>query len=218
MIPSYPLRPTNGGPFKPDRDKRGQWAYEPKVNGWRAIVHAPTSRMWNRRGQRLSIEYEFAAVLEAIRNADLPPEMEWLDCEAFERRHALGKGSLVLLDYIPTDKATYGERQERILDAVRTGLPVIRHFTHLKPPEEDRLLLLDKYLPHNTTSEVKIGARVEPSFDLYDMWGVLQYMNNQWNAEVFEGFVAKRIDSPYPRQLRSPNQETPYWVKHRWDF
>ena len=56
--------------------------------------------------------------LKAIRNANLPPEMEWLDCETFERRHILGKGSLVLLNYIPTDRAPYTERQQALYDSL----------------------------------------------------------------------------------------------------
>jgi hypothetical protein len=54
--------------------------------------------------------------------------------------------------------------------------------------------------------------------DAKDMWLALPHINKKWNAEVFEGLVAKKLDSPYPRQLRSPNQESPHWVKHRWDF
>lgn len=199
MIPSYPLRPSNGGPLHLARPKRGQWTYEPKINGWRALVHAPTSRMWNRRGERLSIEYEFAAVLEAIRTADLPPEMEWLDCEALERRHDLGRGSLVILDYLAPDKTTYDERRKRIrsLDCVNIEIDYTEP-AHI--PNESLIVLQDH------------------SENLSEIWDTLQERNKLWKAEVFEGLVAKRIDSPYPRQLRSPNQESPYWVKHRWEF
>lgn len=207
MIPSYPLRPTNGGPLNLARPKRGQWAYEPKINGWRALVHAPTGQMWNRRGERLSIEKEFAAVLEAIRTADLPPEMEWLDCEALERRHALGRGSLVILDYIPTDKATYDDRKLLLADAIHPCGETRAGFERWQfdrvPPPADRVLLFQSPF---TASDL----------DYY--WQSLQALNKRWNAEVFEGFVAKRTDSPYPRQLRSPNQESPHWVKHRWEF
>ena len=199
MIPSYPLRPTNGGPLNLARPKRGQWAYEPKINGWRALVHAPTGRMWNRRGQRLSIEYEFAAVLEAIRTADLPPEMEWLDCEALERRHDLGRGSLVILDYLAPDKATYEERRNRIrsLDCLNIEID----YTEPAHIPNESLIVLQGHTEN-----------------LSEIWDALQECNKLWKAEVFEGFVAKRTDSPYPRQLRSPNQESPHWVKHRWEF
>jgi hypothetical protein len=206
MIPSYPLRPTNGGPLHLSRPKRGQWTYEPKINGWRAIVHAPTSRMWNRHGKRLSIEDEFAAVLKAIRNADLPPEIEWLDCEALERRHALGKGSLVVLDYMPPDiRATYEQRQETLRGAIHSSRIPHTKLDHIAPPQNDLLLLLDNY---------NFNDPINPE----SMWATLQDCNKKWNAEVFEGLVAKRLDSTYPRQLRSPNQESPYWVKHRWEF
>lgn len=207
MIPSYPLRPANGGPLHLARPKRGQWTYEPKINGWRALVHAPTGRMWNRRGQRLSIEHEFAAVLETLRNADLPPEMEWLDCEALERRHDLGRGSLVILDYLAPDKATYDERKLFLADAIHPSGETREGFERWQfdrvPPPSDRALLFQS--PFTAS-------------DLDHYWQKLQDLNKEWNAEVFEGFVAKRTNSPYPRQLRSPNQESPYWVKHRWEF
>lgn len=54
--PSYPLRPINGGPLPRARPKSGTWLYEPKINGWRAIVNTRTGAMWNRHGKRLSIE------------------------------------------------------------------------------------------------------------------------------------------------------------------
>jgi hypothetical protein len=196
----------NGGPFPIARPKRGVWAYEPKVNGWRALVHASTGRMWNRRGERLSIEKEFAAVLETLRNASLPPEMEWLDCEALERRHNLGRGSLVLLDYLAPDKATYEERQNTLYAALQDTLtpwPV----EHTSPPE-------DKLLHFAYTYQDGEDPELSPAA----AWEKLQNLNKLWKAEVFEGFVAKRLDSPYPRQLRSPNQESPHWIKHRWEF
>jgi hypothetical protein len=197
----------NGGPLHRARPKRGTWAYEPKVNGWRALVHAPTSRMWNRRGKRLSIEHEFTAVLEAIRNADLPPEMEWLDCEALERRHDLGRGSLVILDYLAPSKTTYDERKLSLADAIHPCGEIRKgferwQFDRVPPPSDSAILFQSPF----TASDI----------DYY--WQALQDLNKLWNAEVFEGFVAKRADSPYTRQLRSPNLESPYWIKHRWEF
>jgi len=162
--------------------------------------------MWNRHGKRLSIEHEFATVLKAIRNADLPPEIEWLDCEALERRHALGKGSLVVLDYMPPDiRATYEQRQETLRGAIHGSRIPHSNLDHIAPPQNDLLLLLDNY---------NFNDLINPE----SMWATLQDCNKKWNAEVFEGLVAKRLDSTYPRQLRSPNQESPYWVKHRWEF
>ncbi len=37
-------------------------------------------------------------------------------------------------------------------------------------------------------------------------------------APYYEGIVAKRGDSKYPHQLRDPDVEFPFWLKHRWQF
>jgi len=60
---TYPARPINGGPLDKAHAKHGEWFYEPKYNGWRALVHVPTGTMFNRHGQRLSIQQEFAKAL-----------------------------------------------------------------------------------------------------------------------------------------------------------
>ncbi len=93
---TYPLRPINGGPLPKSAPKTGDWTYEAKVNGWRALVHCESGRMFNRKGEPLSIAGQFDGVLNALEGACNDPALEWLDCEAFERRHALGKGSLVV--------------------------------------------------------------------------------------------------------------------------
>ena len=64
---TYPARPLNGGPLERALPKPGQWHYEPKYNGWRALVHAPSGTMFNRYGQRLTIQREFATALAALR-------------------------------------------------------------------------------------------------------------------------------------------------------
>jgi len=48
-------------------------------------------------------------------------------------------------------------------------------------------------------------------------WEALRRINREWSAEFYEGLVAKRTDSPYPRAT-SATQETPHWMKHRWPF
>jgi hypothetical protein len=99
--PSYPARPLNGGPLELAPPKPGQWSYEPKYNGWRALVHAPTGSMFNRRGQPLSIAGEFGRALERLRAAVVRVNgraVEWFDCEALDRRHALGRGTLLVFD------------------------------------------------------------------------------------------------------------------------
>jgi hypothetical protein len=53
--------------------------------------------MWNRHGERLTIARDFAPALEILKRS----QFEWLDVEALERRHNLGRGSLIVLDCLP---------------------------------------------------------------------------------------------------------------------
>src|SRR6266478_4854755 len=101
--PSYPARPLNGGALDLAPPKSGQWLYEPKYNGWRALVHAPTGTMFNRYGQHLSIAAEFANALKRLRETTVMVDgiaVEWFDCEALDRRHTLGRGTLLAFDYL----------------------------------------------------------------------------------------------------------------------
>ena len=107
--PTFPARPIRGGKLELAPKKSGIWFAEPKYNGWRALVHTPTGAMWNRHGQRLTIEREFAKALAALR-ALAESGLVWADCEALERRHQIGRGSLVVLDWIPdSGSPTYEE-------------------------------------------------------------------------------------------------------------
>jgi len=76
--------------------------------------------MCNRHGQRLTIEREFEAALGQLRSlAD--SGLVWADCEALERRHQIGRGSLVVLDWIPeSGSPTYEERREFLTWLVET--------------------------------------------------------------------------------------------------
>ena len=67
------------------------------------MVHAPTRSMFNRYGQPLSIAGEFGRALERLRAAVVRVNgraVEWFDCEALDRRHALGRGTLLVFDYL----------------------------------------------------------------------------------------------------------------------
>jgi hypothetical protein len=58
--------------------------------------------MFNRYGQPLSIAAEFGRALKRLRAVALLAEgraVEWFDCEALDRRHALGRGTLLVFDY-----------------------------------------------------------------------------------------------------------------------
>ncbi len=98
--PTFPARPINGGDLTKVREKFGEWFFEPKYNGWRTLFHAQTGAMFNRLGQRLTIEPEFAAPLAGLRQACSGYTVEWVDCEALERRHDIGRGTLIVLDWL----------------------------------------------------------------------------------------------------------------------
>jgi hypothetical protein len=199
----------NGGPLPLARPKRGRWIYEPKFNGWRAVVHTPTGSMFNRKGDRISIEHEFSPALAALKNChDIP---EWLDCEALERRHKLGQGSLIVFDYIPQsyDKTPLEARQLRLAQLLGNNGVEDYPYESANPPENKVLLLAYEYSETDPTV---------PDMTPTAAWPRLQRINSELGCQFFEGLVAKRLDSLYPTQLRSPDMEFPLWIKHRWEF
>src|ERR1051326_8703474 len=85
---TFPARPLNGGRFGLVA-KKAIHLWSPKFNGWRAVIHVPTGTMFNRQGEELTISNEFHEALENVSRSSI----EWLDCEARERRHEIGRGS-----------------------------------------------------------------------------------------------------------------------------
>ena len=202
QAPCYPARPVNGGPLPQALPKSGDWTAEGKYNGWRAWVHNPTGAMFNRRLEPLSITHQFKSALGTLR--DLP--WEWSDVEALERRHNFGRGSLILLDYLPPDPSQiYTARKSFVhLCAAMKGIEVHQELN--RPLAGDRV-----YLPMTWRWE---GAA--------ELWDILQRCNAALGckpgSEFWEGIVAKRNDSLYPRQQRNPELDFPFWMKHRWAF
>jgi hypothetical protein len=184
---SYPARPVNGGHLHYALKKVGPWSYEPKYNGWRALLHVPTGAMWNRHGKRLSIACEFARVVHLLK---LTP-FTWLDVEALSRRHGLGKGSLIVLDCLDKPHLPYAERRT-VLSAAIPTLPVAT-----KPADKS------DYLPPCYSDPLLV-------------WDQLQEVNQTLGCDFYEGMVAKRDDSPYPIQLNASEQTYPQWMKHRF--
>jgi len=179
------MRPISGGPFKAARDG---YVYEPKYNGWRALVHIETGAMFNRKGERLSIEKEFTSALDQMRRTLDAEAFKWADCEALERRHKLATGSLIVLDAVAPGY-TYAERRSwlaAVLPQLVISLP----------------------------NQIAIAPHVDPTTG----WAELQEINRRLGAEFYEGVVGKRLDSRYEIQLRSPDQESTAWIKHRWRF
>ena len=182
------MRPMNGGRFDLAYPKRGTWFYEPKYNGWRALVHAPTGTMFNRHGERLTIESEFKDALAMLKDS---PVAEWFDMEGLNRRHNLCRGLLVILDAILPE--TYQKRR-----AILEG-----RYGDLQP-----------FAPCQTICLVASS----PASEADTLWETLKKANTNLGVEFYEGLVAKKADSLYTMQLRSSKEETRDWIKHRWEF
>jgi hypothetical protein len=192
VFPTYPARPVNGGPLPMARPKRGEWGYQAKVNEWRGLVHVPSLTVFNRHGKRMSIEGCFRAALES-----LDTEHEWLDCGMLERRVPVGRGSVLVLD-IPLHRGTFAER---LAEVSRIGMA-------WQPPDA----------PPGGTVLHFAGSGVVAADGAAAFWEALLEGNRRAGCELFEGVVAKRMDSRYPVQLRSAEEKFPFWVKHRWEW
>ncbi len=196
---TYPARPIGGGRLDLAPRKTGTWFAEPKYNGWRALVHTPTGTMWNRHGKRLSIAAEFGPALRELRGL-ARHGLVWADCEALERRHAIGRGSLVVLDWIcETGAPGYEERRDILttfIEVERLSIGVWNSF-----PENAVLL------PPSIRDE---------SDAVLSFYLGLKEINRVLKCDFFEGVVMKRGGSPYPVQLRSETEECRAWCKHRF--
>jgi ATP-dependent DNA ligase len=195
---SYPARPIQGGKLDRAPKKIGLWYAQPKYNGWRAVVHCPSGTMWNRHGGRLSIAHEFDAALRELKKLS-ERGLVWADCEAMERRHNVGRRSLIVLDWIPDfGSPTYEERRS-FLEQV---LPL------------ERMSLGEGTMPEG--SVLLTPSIAETNGQALQLYRSLEAINRSVLADVFEGVVMKRAVSAYPVQLRSPDEKCRFWQKHRF--
>jgi hypothetical protein len=219
--PTYPARPVNGGPLpkalpKSNGPGGSPWYYEPKLNDWRGLLHRETGALFNRRLEPLSIAGQFANATEILSDAINDPALDWLDVMCLGRRIPLGKGSLVLLD-APLAPGDWTARQERLHQLVDAGAAQPWAHEQFLPPENAVLSFAYRY--EDEACQRAQGATViDPDLFPAAAWPRLQAINKQIGHTLFEGLVAKRTDSPYPRQLRNPELDFPFWVKHRWAF
>ena len=198
---TYPARPIQGGRLELAPPKRGVWFAEPKFNGWRALIHTPTGTMWNRHGDLLTIADCFRPALAAL--AKLADQgLIWADCEALERRHNLGRGTLVVLDFVPESGAPTYEQRRATLESVIQSNPVFSGDTTHSVPCGTVILTPN----HRVTSQSDALA-------FYEM---LRVTNRVLHCDFFEGVVMKRANSIYPVQLRSATEECRGWCKHRF--
>ena len=198
---TFPARPIQGGRLDLAPPKRGLWFAEPKLNGWRALIHTPTGTMWNRHGSLLTIADCFRPALATL--AKLASRgLVWADCEALERRHNLGRGTLVVLDVIPESGTPIYTARRAILESV---LPI------------------DAVFSGDTSRPVPCGAvvlsptmRADSHADALAFYQRLREANRAVRCDFFEGVVMKYAGSAYPVQLRSATEEYPRWCKHRF--
>ena len=183
---TYPARPIQGGRLELSPPKRGLWFAEPKLNGWRALIHTPTGTMWNRHGALLTIADCFCPALAILANLT-SRGLVWADCEALERRHHLGRGTLVVLDVIPESSSPIYAARRAILES---------------------LLPCDPVFDGDTSRPVPSGAvvltparRVDSHAEAFAFYQRLREANRALGCDFFEGVVMKRADSPYPVQL-----------------
>ena len=197
MIPC-PARPISGGNLQLAPEKSGDWRYEPKYNGYRAIFDL-NGQIYNRHqtplDPRVAKEFEWARgrLAEAWpRGLTVPKpyqERGLIDFEGLERRHLLAKGTLVVLDLIP-------DRQTSV-------------------PYSFRRAMLEAYpeAPLDPRQWQPKSLYRAPSFrDGLELWKKLRELNV---GDFYEGVVAKRADSNYPIQYSE--KEFAGWVKHRWN-
>jgi len=198
---TFPARPIQGGRLDLAPPKRGMWFAEPKLNGWRALIHTPTGTMWNRHGKLLTIADCFRPALAAL--AKLASRgLVWADCEALERRHNLGRGTLVVLDVVPEFGTPTYEQRRAMLEPLLPCDPVFDGDT-LRPVPSGAVVLTP-------------ARRADSHANALAFYQRLRAANRVLGCDFFEGVVMKRTDSPYPVQLRSATEEFRCWVKHRF--
>ena len=195
---TFPARPIQGGKLERAPKKTGLWFAEPKYNGWRALVHCPSGTMWNRHGGMLSIAGEFASPLRELRNLS-GRGLVWADCEAMGRRHKIGCGTLIVLDWIAEEGSPIYEERREFLESL---VPLERMSQGEETMLEDSVLLAPSIADTN-------GQALQ-------LYRSLEAINRSVLADVFEGVVMKRSRSTYPVQLRSAGEENRGWIKHRF--
>jgi hypothetical protein len=198
---TYPARPIQGGRLELAPPKRGLWYAEPKLNGWRTLIHTPTGTMWNRHGALLTIADCFRPALGA------PAQLAnrgfvWANCEALERRHNLGRGTLVVLDVVPQSGTPSYERRRAMIESLMPTDAVFSGDTSRAVPYGTVVL----------TPTIRADSRA----DALAFYQRLREANRAFRCDFFEGVVMKRADSIYPVQLRSTTEEFRGWIKHRF--
>jgi hypothetical protein len=196
-FPSYPAYPTNGGDLLTAPPKIGTWAWQPKIDDWHGIIHAPTRRIWNQYGKPSSIEGKFRVAMERLRPTQY---FKWLDVGLMQCRHDMMRGCIVVFDFIPTDGLclAYIDRR-KLLEPLFEILPMATDL--LKDGAcTNRVFLINHFVV----------------CDAIILYQTLKVQNALLGKKFYEGVVAKRMDKPYPLSTK-PKDATPWMIKHRFD-
>ena len=107
-------------------------------------------------------------------------------------------------------------RARRFVDRLRRQMTAGDSSDMVQPPCPHREALEDmhRYL-YPELHEVRTEVYQWHAGTIEDVAGIL---NRALGCEFWEGLVAKRNDSIYPRQRRSAELDFPFWMKHRWAF
>jgi ATP-dependent DNA ligase len=198
---TYPARSIQGGRLELAPPKRGLWYAEPKLNGWRTLIHTPSGTMSSRHGALLTIADCFWPALGTL--AKLASRgLVWADCEALERRHNLERGTLVVLDVVLESGAPTYEQRRAMLES---------------------LVPIDAVFSGDTSRAVPSNAmvltptmRADSHADALAFYQRLRDANRTLRCDFFEGVVMKQAGSAYPVQSRSAKEECRWWVKRRF--
>lgn len=200
----FPPAACNGGPLETAPAKVGEWVWQPKVDDWRALIHAPSATVWNQYGKLSSITGKFAVALDYLREAHLKFNVEWLDVGMMEQRHDLMRGCIVVFDWIQT--AIVQRHRRECLASTFTVLPI----------DVAELLAITGGQVRDSVYLVNQWDNVDSTEDALKRQAFLKIQNESIGHKFFEGLVAKRADSLYTFG-RKPKQVTPDWIKHRFD-
>lgn len=196
----YPPAPVNGGKLDTAPPKVGKWVWQPKVDGWRGVVHVPTRTVWSQYGKLSSINDKFVVALSYLRDFT-PSQCEWLDVELMENRHDLMRGCIIILDWIEPELPFMRRRA-----LLRSLFPVL-------PIDVSRLL---QETGGQVRDSVYLISQWDDGYDPLKLYTWLKQENELIGHKFYEGLVAKRVDAPYLFGQK-PKQVTPDFIKHRFD-
>lgn len=204
---TYPLRPTNGGEFSYAPDRGDDWIYDPKINGHRIVLHVPSGRMFNRQGGLYAHAESYGDAVELARYHF--PDCEWLDCEGLGYRNHIGFGTLIVLDIIS------GESVDETTPLRDRLAEMVWHKEISRPRQLELPSHLD-YMSIGNKGLYTLTPIFPVLWDLKMEYEAMKSVNKEIHQDFFEGYVAKDLNSTYPRQLRSPTINFPKWIKHRF--